>query len=182
MLSRPSGRSGINNLALWSQLANRLMFRPVSVKSLCLAACVAVAMVAATGGADVHARPSSPAASASRQSGVSGSQAGQDALQDIRLADLPVDARNTYRLILAGGPFASEHDGVVFGNRERILPRKPRGYYHEYTVPTPGARTRGARRVVCGGQAPSRPEVCYYTNDHYANFRRITDSHAVIVQ
>ncbi len=85
---------------------------------------------------------------------------------------LPESALQTYRLIHQGGPFAHEKDGMVFGNRERLLPMQKRGYYREYTVATPGSRDRGARRIVCGGAA-SRPEVCYYTNDHYASFRRI---------
>ncbi|HKW81632.1 MAG TPA: ribonuclease domain-containing protein, partial [Casimicrobiaceae bacterium] len=65
-----------------------------------------------------------------------------------------------------------ERDGVVFGNRERLLAARPRGYYHEYTVKTPGARTRGARRIVCGGAVRAVTE-CYYSNDHYRSFRRI---------
>src|SRR5512146_2478976 len=69
---------------------------------------------------------------------------------DIFVADLPPEARHTLRLIDAGGPFPYKRDGVVFGNREHLLPNKPRGYYHEYTVPTPGARNRGARRIVAG--------------------------------
>jgi ribonuclease T1 len=85
---------------------------------------------------------------------------------------LPEPAVQTYRLIHQGGPFAHEKDGMVFGNRERLLPKQTRGYYREYTVATPGSRDRGARRIVCGGAA-SRPEVCYYTDDHYASFRRI---------
>ncbi len=91
----------------------------------------------------------------------------------VALSALPREAQQTHQLILSGGPFPYEKDGVVFGNRERQLPRKARGYYHEYTVKTPGARNRGARRIVCGGQPPSNPEVCYYTEDHYASFRRI---------
>ena len=58
---------------------------------------------------------------------------------------------STLRQIQAGGPFPFEKDGIVFGNRERLLPPHPRGFYHEYTVPTPRARDRGARRIVCGG-------------------------------
>jgi len=85
---------------------------------------------------------------------------------------LPEPAVQTYRLIHQGGPFAHEKDGMVFGNRERLLPLQKRGYYREYTVATPGSRDRGARRIVCGGAA-SRPEACYYTDDHYASFRRI---------
>jgi ribonuclease T1 len=91
----------------------------------------------------------------------------------VSLADLPKEARATDRLIRSGGPFPHEKDGTVFGNRERLLPPQPRGFYREYTVPTPGARTRGARRIVCGGTPPTAPEACYYTEDHYASFRRI---------
>ena len=91
----------------------------------------------------------------------------------ISLASLPVEAQTTDRLIRAGGPFKSAKDGVVFGNRERILPAERRGFYHEYTVPTPGAHNRGARRIVCGGTPPTAPQACYYTGDHYATFQRI---------
>ena len=96
------------------------------------------------------------------------------AMNLIALADLPVQGRKTHALILAGGPFPYEKDGIVFGNRERLLPASKRGYYREYTVRTPGARNRGARRIVCGGQ-PRTPEACYYTSDHYSSFRRILD-------
>ena len=91
----------------------------------------------------------------------------------IALAALPAEGQQTYRLILQGGPFPYEKDGSVFGNRERLLPRQARGYYREYTVRTPGARDRGARRIVCGGEVPRQPEACYYTADHYASFRVI---------
>jgi len=89
------------------------------------------------------------------------------------LTELPAEGQQTYRLILQGGPFPYEKDGVVFGNRERQLPRQARGYYREYTVKTPGARDRGARRIVCGGDVASRPQACYYSADHYASFRMI---------
>ena len=95
------------------------------------------------------------------------------ALAEISLSELPVQALETHRLIQAGRPFPYAKDGVVFGNRERLLPRKQRGFYREYTVKTPGARTRGARRLICGGAPPTAPEVCYYTDDHYASFKRI---------
>jgi ribonuclease T1 len=91
----------------------------------------------------------------------------------VALAELPPEAQQTEKLIRAGGPFPYPKDGVTFGNRERLLPRRDRGYYREYTVPTPGSRKRGARRIVCGGIPPVKPEVCYYTEDHYASFRRI---------
>lgn len=95
------------------------------------------------------------------------------ALESVALTALPREAQTTHRLILAGGPFPHRKDGVVFGNRERILPAKARGYYHEYTVATPGARNRGARRLVCGGKPPTTPDVCYYTADHYTSFKRV---------
>lgn len=95
-----------------------------------------------------------------------------DASMTVSVAELPRQGAETYRLILQGGPFPHEKDGTVFGNRERLLPAQKRGYYREYTVPTPGARNRGIRRIVCGG-APTRPDACYYTADHYASFRRI---------
>ena len=91
------------------------------------------------------------------------------------VADLPREGQVTYQLIRQGGPFPYEKDGVVFGNRERQLPRQDRGYYREYTVKTPGSRDRGARRIVCGGQEPRKPRACYYTQDHYASFREIVD-------
>ncbi len=91
----------------------------------------------------------------------------------IALADLPKQGRETYALILAGGPFAYDKDGTVFGNREKQLPAQKRGFYREYTVKTPYARNRGAKRIVCGGSQPAKPEVCYYTEDHYASFKRI---------
>ena len=93
--------------------------------------------------------------------------------QTVSLATLPAQAQQTERLIRAGGPFPYRKDGVVFGNRERLLPRQARGYYREYTVPTPGSQDRGARRIVCGGSQPRDPEACFYSDDHYASFRRI---------
>jgi ribonuclease T1 len=90
----------------------------------------------------------------------------------IALAELPRPGAQVYGLIRQGGPFAHEKDGMVFGNRERLLPAEKRGYYREYTVATPNSRDRGARRIVCGGQVKA-PDNCYYTGDHYASFRRI---------
>lgn len=87
---------------------------------------------------------------------------------------LPVEAREVLDRIHAGGPFRYSRDGVVFGNRERLLPAQQHGYYHEYTVRTPGARDRGARRIVCGGEARS-PAACWYTDDHYSSFRTIRE-------
>ena len=94
-------------------------------------------------------------------------------LVSVALTALPREAQNTHRLILVGGPFPYDKDGIVFGNRERILPPKPRGHYHEYTVAKPGARNRGAKRLVCGGKALTRPDICYYTDDHYTSFKQV---------
>jgi ribonuclease T1 len=91
----------------------------------------------------------------------------------VALAELPPEAQGTFRQILSGGPFPHEKDGMVFGNRERLLPQYPRGYYREYTVRTPRSRDRGARRIVCGGRDPVMPDACYYTDDHYASFRLV---------
>ncbi|MCC7151663.1 MAG: ribonuclease [Rubrivivax sp.] len=91
----------------------------------------------------------------------------------VALAALPLEAQQTAVLIRRGGPFPYAKDGSVFGNRERLLPQRRRGYYREYTVPTPQARDRGARRIICGGARPAEPVACYYTADHYASFTRI---------
>jgi ribonuclease T1 len=90
----------------------------------------------------------------------------------ISVQQLPAQGLETYRNIRKGGPFPFDKDGVVFGNRERLLPLQKRGFYREYTVRTPGERNRGPRRIVCGGPA-TVPEACYYTADHYASFRKI---------
>ena len=89
---------------------------------------------------------------------------------EIAVAELPGEARQTIALIGKGGPFPYERDGVVFGNFEKQLPVQARGYYREYTVRTPGARNRGARRVVAG-----KGGELYYTDDHYRSFRRIRE-------
>ena len=88
--------------------------------------------------------------------------------------DLPQEARQTLALIKQGGPFPYPKDGSVFRNYEGVLPKQKRGYYHEFTVKTPGARNRGARRIVSGGYPATSGEY-YYTDDHYATFRRIKE-------
>jgi ribonuclease T1 len=95
------------------------------------------------------------------------------ATASIALSALPAQGQRTYQAIFQGGPFRHDKDGTVFGNRERLLPSQRRGYYHEYTVDTPGASDRGARRIVCGGQPRTAPTRCWYTADHYASFRQI---------
>jgi ribonuclease T1 len=91
----------------------------------------------------------------------------------IAVAQMPKQGVETYEKILQGGPFAYDKDGTVFGNRERLLPAQKRGYYREYTVKTPYTRNRGAKRIVCGGSQPATPDACYYSDDHYATFKRI---------
>ncbi|MGH8037874.1 MAG: ribonuclease domain-containing protein [Stenotrophomonas sp.] len=83
-------------------------------------------------------------------------------------AFLPTEARQTIVLIQRGGPYPHRQDGGVFSNREQRLPERPRGYYREYTVDTPGAGNRGARRIVTGGNPPTG---WFYTDDHYETFR-----------
>jgi len=100
------------------------------------------------------------------------SHAFTDSQVTITVAELPKQGIQIYDLIRQGGPFAHEKDGVVFGNREHLLPIQKRGYYHEYTVATPGSHSRGIRRIVCGGQLKA-PDICYYTADHYGSFRKI---------
>lgn len=92
------------------------------------------------------------------------------ALTFISIAELPPEGRATLHLIKQGGPFPYVRDGMAFGNFEQQLPKKPRGYYHEYTVQTLGAHDRGARRIVCG----PLPE-CYYSGDHYRTFSYIRE-------
>jgi ribonuclease T1 len=97
---------------------------------------------------------------------------------EIRVADLPPQARDTLALIKRGGPFPYRKDGTAFQNRERRLPMQPRGYYREYTVRTPGERDRGARRIVAGRGTTGDPATSgeyWYTADHYETFRRIRD-------
>lgn len=95
-------------------------------------------------------------------------------LGDIAFAELPREARQTLVLIKRGGPFPYAKDGSMFRNYEGVLPKQKRGYYHEFTVKTPGARNRGARRIVSGGNPASSGEY-YYTDDHYATFKRIKE-------
>ncbi|MGW3338422.1 ribonuclease domain-containing protein [Streptomyces sp. NPDC001009] len=104
-------------------------------------------------------RKASPAASAPAWA------AGMAAVPESRL---PAEARRTLALIHEGGPYPYGRDGIVFGNFEGHLPKHPRGYYHEYTVPTPGSRDRGARRIVTGDGGEF-----YYTDDHYDSFRAV---------
>jgi ribonuclease T1 len=95
-------------------------------------------------------------------------------LDAIEFRRLPREAQQTVVLIKQGGPFPYDKDGAVFGNYEGVLPKQNRGYYHEFTVKTPRARNRGARRIITGGDLPA-PREFYYTDNHYATFKRIKE-------
>lgn len=101
-----------------------------------------------------------------------------DGIPAIQAAAMPDEARETLALIKRGGPFPYRKDGSVFGNYEKRLPVRPRGHYREYTVPTPGAHDRGARRIVAGkgatGDIRNSGEY-YYTDNHYRSFRKIRE-------
>jgi ribonuclease T1 len=117
---------------------------------------------------DSSDRTSTHSSAPGKQSGSSGTDSASG-LRWVTVADLPGEAGETLGLIDSDGPFPYDRDGVVFGNFEGILPDHQRGYYHEYTVPTPGEGDRGARRIVTGG-----PGEYYWTGDHYASFERIS--------
>ncbi|MEU6893009.1 ribonuclease domain-containing protein [Streptomyces sp. NPDC046557] len=125
-----------------------------------IAALGAAAAVAVT----LLAGPAASAAPAAPTSVASATSVGR-----ICYSALPSQAHDTLDLIDQGGPFPYSQDGVVFQNREGLLPAHATGYYHEYTVITPGSPTRGARRIITGQQTAED----YYTADHYASFRRV---------
>lgn len=100
-------------------------------------------------------------------------------LPQIHATELPREGRDALVLIRKGGPYPYAKDGSIFSNRERILPKQPRGFYREFTVKTPSSRDRGARRIVCGGKVAKQQtqvlETCFYTDDHYSSFKRIKE-------
>ena len=116
--------------------------------------------------------PNAPATPKSPSSAPAPAQARNNpsGLPAVRESDLPAEGRRVLALIRAGGPYRYSQDDQTFGNLEGILPRKDRGYYREYTVPTPGESDRGARRIVAGSSGEK-----YYTDDHYETFRFITE-------
>lgn len=96
---------------------------------------------------------------------------GTQQMGKINVADLPQEGQDTLKLIKQGGPFPyPKKDGTIFGNREGLLPKQPRGYYKEYTVKTPGVPHRGARRIIAGSGSEF-----YYTDDHYRTFKLIVE-------
>jgi ribonuclease T1 len=117
-------------------------------------------------GASASQAASQPAQAASAAAAASG------VLPVVTQTQLPGEATETLRLIKAGGPFPYGEDGVLFRNSAALLPQHPRGYYHAYTVRTPGATDRGQRRIVCGGPRKQTGD-CYYTEDYYVSFKRI---------
>ncbi|MBN3759798.1 ribonuclease [Burkholderia sp. Ac-20365] len=117
-------------------------------------------------GASASQTASQPAQAASEAPAASGT------LASVTMAQLPGEAAETLRVIKAGGPFPFHEDGVLFRNSAELLPSHPRGYYHAYTVRTPGTTDRGLRRIVCGGPRKQTGD-CYYTDDYYASFKRI---------
>ena len=138
--------------------------------------------------------PTSMRSAASRRSDASTSSRTprthhEDGLPGLPVSDLPSEARQIHHVLMRGGPFEHRKDGTIFGNREGLLPEKPRGYYREFTVETPGSRDRGARRLVvggCGAQTSerrgqvwarrcSRENPIYWTDDHYRSFWRVDD-------
>ncbi|MBB4985716.1 MULTISPECIES: ribonuclease domain-containing protein [Streptomyces] len=140
-----------------------MSLRPLRVL-LALVLAVLLAGCSSAGGTGTATPTRTPAAAAA--TGTSG-------LPTVRASRLPPEARETLALIARGGPFPYAKDGTVFSNFERVLPRRERGYYHEYTVKTPGGRDRGARRIVTG-----RGGETYYTDDHYETFREVVTDEA----
>ncbi|MDQ0770567.1 ribonuclease T1 [Pseudarthrobacter defluvii] len=114
--------------------------------------------------------PGGAAASAGAKQSAPRRAANPSTLPEIRESALPVEGRRVLALIRAGGPYRYSQDDQVFGNFERVLPVRDRGYYREYTVPTPGEPDRGARRIVAGNGGEK-----YYTGDHYATFKYIAE-------
>jgi ribonuclease T1 len=130
---------------------------------------IGYAVAAFRDGGSTHSAPPTTSA-ATRSGGLTGrtSSPSQPRAAEVPLSSLPAQAATTVALVQRGGPFPYRQDGVVFGNLERHLPERPRGYYHEYTVPTPGESDRGARRIITGADGEY-----YYTADHYQSFRPV---------
>lgn len=133
------------------------------IRSVVAAVVVLLAAVSAGCSADTAAPPVTTTSAQVARAGTSG-------LPTVAREDLPVEAQQTYDLILDGGPYPYSQDDRVFGNREGILPQEEYGWYREYTVETPGSDDRGARRFVV-----SEDGVFFYTDDHYDSFREVLE-------
>ncbi|MEU9236776.1 ribonuclease domain-containing protein [Streptomyces subrutilus] len=127
----------------------------------------AASPAAASSGAVSGAAPSAVPSTA-RSAAPSAAPGWANGMATVRAEDLPQQARDVLALIDRGGPYPYRQDGTVFGNFEKVLPRQKRGYYHEFTVRTPGERDRGARRIVTG-----QGGEFYYTDDHYDTFKAV---------
>ncbi|WP_043263472.1 ribonuclease domain-containing protein [Streptomyces sp. CT34] len=147
--------------------------RAAAVAGALLAALLLVLTGCSTGGggkgssSGAH-QPAATGTPGTGASGASGTPGWAKGIPTVQAGRLPAEARHTLKLIDAGGPFPYPKDGTVFGNHERRLPKEPRGYYHEYTVSTPGARDRGARRLITG-----KSHETFYTDDHYRTFKAV---------
>jgi ribonuclease T1 len=150
-------------------------FRSVGAVALVLVAVLVVLLVGrGVGSGTAEPAPAISARSASPATKPAATRPARDPASGLAIvdaADLPSQARRTLALIDRGGPFPYAQDGTVFGNVEGVLPRQPRGWYHEYTVRTPGESDRGPRRIVTGGAGTDR--TYFWTDDHYATFARI---------
>jgi len=131
-------------------------------KTARIVAAVVIAMLVITLAASLFGCAAKPSASAGTDT--------ESGVKVVAVADLPGEAQAMLKLIDQGGPYPYSRDGVVFGNLEKLLPKHDRGYYHEYTVKTPGEKDRGARRIVTGNGGQR-----YYSDDHYKSFRRIAE-------
>ncbi|WP_145789821.1 ribonuclease domain-containing protein [Kitasatospora atroaurantiaca] len=142
--------------------------RLIVVAVLLVCAIAAAAAYALLGNGKPASTPVKPSATARATAAAGAWLPADPAMADVCRSRLPSQARDTLTLIAEGGPYPYRSDGVVFENRESRLPRHPKGYYHEYTVVTPGSEDRGTRRVVTGTVGEE-----YWTADHYNTFQEI---------
>ncbi|MFF8377702.1 ribonuclease domain-containing protein [Streptomyces sp. NPDC015661] len=150
-----------------------MLLRPLRVLLALVLAVLLAGCSSAGGGGTGTAAQAPTRTTATSGTGAASAPTGTSGLPTVRISQLPPEARQTLALIARGGPFPYAKDGTVFSNFERVLPREERGYYHEYTVKTPGERDRGARRIVTG-----RGGETYYTDDHYETFREVVTDEA----
>jgi len=146
----------------------RELFIPGVFGLLAIIALVCVLASCQSGSGGAAAARSAGATTGVAQEGGAQNAGRNDGMPTVAVAQLPDEARTTLALVKSGGPFPHHQDGAVFQNRERLLPLESSGYYHEYTVETPGSPDRGARRLI-----KARDGTLYYTSDHYDSFKRI---------